>query len=79
MGPLFKLLGKVFSDERGCGALTQDERRRQTSGVPQSMSTAMCYVQQTLLLILEDIFASFMNANTPLKVCAYCCGVENVV
>ncbi|XWS60132.1 hypothetical protein CRYUN_Cryun07bG0008200 [Craigia yunnanensis] len=65
--PLFKLLGKVFSDEWGCGALTQDERWRQTSSVPQSMSTAVCYVQQTLLLILEDIFASFMNANTPLK------------
>ncbi|XWS47705.1 hypothetical protein CRYUN_Cryun13aG0007100 [Craigia yunnanensis] len=42
VGPLFKLLGKVFSDEWGCGALTQDERWRQTSGVPQSMSTAMC-------------------------------------
>ncbi|XVE56436.1 hypothetical protein DITRI_Ditri04bG0009000 [Diplodiscus trichospermus] len=67
VGPLFELLGKVLSDEWGRGALTQDETSRQTSGVPQLMSTAMCYVQQTLLLILEDILASFMNANTPLK------------
>ncbi|XP_022736221.1 uncharacterized protein At3g06530 isoform X4 [Durio zibethinus] len=67
VGPLFKLLGKVFSDEWGHGALTQDERWIQTSGTPQSMSTAMCYVQQTLLLILEDVFDSFMNSNTHLK------------
>ncbi|XVF08520.1 hypothetical protein REPUB_Repub07fG0010000 [Reevesia pubescens] len=67
VGPLFMLLGRVFSDEWGCGAVTQEERRMQTSGVPQLMSTAIFYVQQTILLILEDIFASFMNKNSPLK------------
>ncbi|XP_021285623.1 uncharacterized protein At3g06530 isoform X2 [Herrania umbratica] len=67
VGPLFTLLGKIFSDEWGHGALTQDERLIQTSGVSQTMSSAICYIQQTLLLILDDIFASFINANSPLK------------
>ncbi|XVF49416.1 hypothetical protein PTKIN_Ptkin04bG0010100 [Pterospermum kingtungense] len=67
VGPLFKILGKMFSDEWGHDALAQDERLKQTSVVPQSTSTALCYVQQTLLLILEDIFASFMDARTTLK------------
>ncbi|GMI76636.1 hypothetical protein like AT3G06530 [Hibiscus trionum] len=67
VGPLFKLLGKAFSDEWIRDVPAQDERRIQTSGVPQSKSTAIFYIQQTLLLVLDDIFASSMNENSPLK------------
>ncbi|XP_038993491.1 uncharacterized protein At3g06530-like isoform X2 [Hibiscus syriacus] len=67
VGPLFKLLGKAFSDEWIRDVPTQDERWLQTSGVPQLKSTAIFYIQQTLLLVLDDIFNSSMNENSPLK------------
>ncbi|KAG7972395.1 hypothetical protein I3843_07G181800 [Carya illinoinensis] len=67
LGLLFKLLGKVFSDEWIQGTLIQDEKVIQVSpNISQAMSSAMCYIQQTLLVILEDICASLINA-VPLK------------
>ncbi|KAF5456237.1 hypothetical protein F2P56_025738 [Juglans regia] len=67
VGLLFKLLGKVFSDEWIQGTLIQDEKVIQVSpNISQAMSSAMCYIQQTLLVILEDICASLVNA-VPLK------------
>ncbi|KAL4595949.1 hypothetical protein ACB092_12G129000 [Castanea dentata] len=67
IGPLFKPLGKVFSDEWIGGTLTRDEKLVQVSpGISQSMSSTICYIQQTLLIILEDICASLINA-VPIK------------
>ncbi|KAK7852331.1 uncharacterized protein CFP56_039361 [Quercus suber] len=67
IGPLFKLLGKVFSDEWIGGTLTQDDKLVQvSSSISQSMSSTICYIQQTLLIILEDICASLINA-VPIK------------
>ncbi|GMJ01001.1 hypothetical protein like AT3G06530 [Hibiscus trionum] len=67
VGPLFKLLGKAFSDEWVCDVPTRDERWIQTSGVPQSTSTAIFYIQHTLLLVLDDIFASSTSEISSLK------------
>ncbi|TYG60252.1 hypothetical protein ES288_D07G053400v1 [Gossypium darwinii] len=67
VGPLFKLIRKAFSDEWVHRVLAQDGSWIQTSGVPQSKSTVIVYVQKTLLLILDDIFASFMDGSSPLK------------
>ncbi|XP_020540628.2 uncharacterized protein At3g06530 isoform X2 [Jatropha curcas] len=64
IGPLFDLLRKIFSDE---WVLAQDEKWIQvSSGISQTMSSTVHYVQQALLLMLEDIIASFINA-VPLK------------
>ena len=69
IGPLFKLLGKVFSDEWIGGTLTRDDKLVQVSpSISESMSSTICYIQQTLLIILEDICASLINA-VPIKVC----------
>ncbi|PPD87566.1 hypothetical protein GOBAR_DD15529 [Gossypium barbadense] len=67
VGPLFKLIRKAFSDEWVHRVLAQDGSWIQTSGVPQWKSTVIVYVQKTLLLILDDIFASFMDGSSPLK------------
>ncbi|MBA0732095.1 hypothetical protein Gogos_016206 [Gossypium gossypioides] len=67
VGPLFKLIRKAFSDEWVHHVLAQDGSWIQTSGVPQSKSTVIFYVQKTLLLILDDIFASFMDGSSSLK------------
>ncbi|KAM3682910.1 hypothetical protein ACJW31_12G106500 [Castanea mollissima] len=67
IGPLFKPLGKVFSDEWIGGTLTRDDKLVQVSpSISQSMSSTICYIQQTLLIILEDICASLINA-VPIK------------
>ncbi|XP_030935775.1 uncharacterized protein At3g06530 [Quercus lobata] len=67
IGPLFKLLGKVFSDEWIGGTLTRDDKLVQVSpSISESMSSTICYIQQTLLIILEDICASLINA-VPIK------------
>ncbi|GLT39857.1 hypothetical protein SLA2020_140240 [Shorea laevis] len=64
IGSLFKLLEKVLSDEWGQCALLHNEKLIQSSlGISQASSSVMCYIQQTLLLILGDIFASLLNAS----------------
>lgn len=66
IGPLFKLLEKIFSDE---WMPAQDENWIKASyGISQTGSSTICYTQQTLLLVLEDIISSLKNA-IPLKVC----------
>lgn len=58
--PLFQLLGKAFSN-KWVSAVTHEEWVPASSGVSQTTSNALSYVQQTLLLILEDIIASLSN------------------
>ncbi|KAH9678614.1 hypothetical protein KPL71_025786 [Citrus sinensis] len=69
LGPLFKLLGKVFSDgwlQQGA-AIAKDEKWIQSSsGICQTISTTLIYIQQKLLIVLEDISASLLHA-IPLK------------
>ncbi|KAK1577185.1 hypothetical protein Q3G72_019640 [Acer saccharum] len=68
LGPLFKLLGKVFSNDwlQG-GGLAKDEKWIQaSSGISQTISSALIFIQQTLLIVLEDIIASLVYA-IPLK------------
>lgn len=60
---MFNLLGKVFSDEWIHGILAKDEKLIQVSpSICQTMSSTICYIQQTLLIILEDICASLVHA-----------------
>lgn len=64
IGPLFKLLEKIFSDD---WMHAQDEKWIKASdGVSQTGSSTICYTQQTLLLVLEDIIGSLKNV-IPLK------------
>ncbi|XP_021654039.2 uncharacterized protein At3g06530 isoform X1 [Hevea brasiliensis] len=64
IGPLFELLGKMFSDE---WVLIQDKNWVQSSsGFSQTMSSTVRYIQHALLLILEDIIASSVKT-VPLK------------
>ncbi|KAJ6933914.1 hypothetical protein NC651_009094 [Populus alba x Populus x berolinensis] len=64
IGPLFKLLEKIFSDD---WMPAQDEKWIKASyGVSQTGSSTICYTQQTLLLVLEDIIGSLKNV-IPLK------------
>ncbi|KAK3217661.1 hypothetical protein Dsin_011631 [Dipteronia sinensis] len=68
LGPLFKLLGKVFSNDwlQG-GGLAKDEKWIQaSSGISQTISSTLIFIQQTLLIVLEDIIASLVYA-IPLK------------
>ncbi|KAG9452219.1 hypothetical protein H6P81_005123 [Aristolochia fimbriata] len=55
--PLFRLLAKVFDDEWFSGVLDQNEQR--------SLDT-VGYIQQTVLLILEEIVAS-LSSQLPVK------------
>ncbi|KAH9647908.1 hypothetical protein KPL70_025376 [Citrus sinensis] len=69
LGPLFKLLGKVFSDDwlQQGAAFAKDEKSIQSSsGICQTISTTLIYIQQKLLIVLEDISASLLHA-IPLK------------
>ncbi|KAF8044357.1 hypothetical protein BT93_A2372 [Corymbia citriodora subsp. variegata] len=57
ISPLFKLLGRIFSDE---WVHCIDERSIQAaSGISEGTTSTACYIQQNLLLVLEDILASF--------------------
>lgn len=64
LGPLFNLLGKVFSDgwlQQGA-AIAKDEKWIQSSsGISQTIST-LIYIQQKMLIVLEDISASLLHA-----------------
>lgn len=64
---LFKLLRKMFMDDSLRNDVEQDVQNMQaSSGISQSVSNIICYNQQTLLLILEDISAS-LSATAPAK------------
>lgn len=62
--PLFQLLGKAFSND-WVRAGSLEEWVQASSGVSQTISNTLCYIQQTLLLILEDIVASPLNDTLP--------------
>ncbi|PIN11747.1 hypothetical protein CDL12_15648 [Handroanthus impetiginosus] len=63
VGPLFKLLHLILANDGWMlkGAADQDKAHLASSGSPPTVSDATGYIQQTLLLALEDICASFGN------------------
>ncbi|KAI3471008.1 hypothetical protein Pfo_027671 [Paulownia fortunei] len=62
VGPLFKLLHMIFTnDEWMLKAADQDKASIASSGSPETVSDTTAYIQQTLLLTLEDISASIGN------------------
>ncbi|KAF5743615.1 hypothetical protein HS088_TW08G00200 [Tripterygium wilfordii] len=67
LGPLFKLLRNIFSDDWVNGTLAQNEEWIEASaGVSQTLFGTISYIQQTLLIILEDVVGS-LNTSFPLK------------
>ncbi|XP_068328989.1 uncharacterized protein At3g06530-like [Pyrus communis] len=63
LGSLFKLLSKTFSDEWVHGVLDQDEKCIQVpSNNSDSLSSTISSIQQTLLIILEDICSSLTHS-----------------
>lgn len=68
MGPLFKLVGKTFSDEWILGIL--DEKLAQISlDAPETAAATVSDIQQRLLIILKDISTSLIGCSS-LKVVA---------
>ncbi|KAK6117849.1 hypothetical protein DH2020_048412 [Rehmannia glutinosa] len=62
VGPLFKLLHLIFMDDEWMlKAAYRDKACMDSSGSPQAVSDTTAYIQQTLLLTLEDISASIGN------------------
>lgn len=62
LGSLFKLLRVIFMDNEWIKDAKHNENYVQASpGSSQTISSTLCYVQQTLLLILEDISASLIT------------------
>ncbi|KAL2316770.1 hypothetical protein Fmac_030646 [Flemingia macrophylla] len=60
--PLFKLLGKVFSEEWSNGAFFSQRRLSHPSSSPsEANNSIICHIQQTLLIILEDITISLKS------------------
>ena len=69
--PLFKLLRKMFMDDWVHDDVCHNEKYMQaSSGISQTTSSIKCYIQQTSLLILEDICAALLTS-LPLKVVSY--------
>ncbi|GMH10730.1 hypothetical protein Nepgr_012571 [Nepenthes gracilis] len=60
--PLFELLEKSFSNEWAL-ALEHEEWMQHSLGVSETMSSTICYIQQTIFLILEDIVASLSTSD----------------
>lgn len=60
--PLFKHLNIVFMDKEWiCEAVKQDEEHAEASSdISQSTASAMCYIQQNVLSVLEDISNSLI-------------------
>ncbi|KAE9614797.1 hypothetical protein Lal_00036146 [Lupinus albus] len=67
LGPLFKLLSTVFSEKWVNNALSLETRLSQPLSSSSEANTAIvCHIQQTLLIILEDIVRS-LKSMAPLK------------
>ncbi|WCJ36431.1 ARM repeat superfamily protein [Euphorbia peplus] len=63
IGPLFELLGNFFPNEL---ELTRDEKWiHASSGTSEAMPGSAHYLPQALLLVVEDIIATFMNSVPP--------------
>lgn len=61
-GPLFKLLCLIFTNEEWIlKASNQDSASIASSSSPPNVSDAIAYIQQTLLLVLENISSSILN------------------
>ncbi|KAH1211465.1 Uncharacterized protein GmHk_14G039906 [Glycine max] len=67
LGPLFKLLSKVFSEEWVNGAFSPVIRLSQPSSPSEANNYTVYHIQQTLLIILEDIIIS-LKSMAPLNV-----------
>lgn len=79
LGPLFKLLGTLFLDDYWIMVTKNEENYTQASPkVSPTSSSPLCYVQQSLLLILEDISASLITS-PPQKEVMYNFDVELLV
>ncbi|XP_028799979.1 uncharacterized protein At3g06530 isoform X2 [Neltuma alba] len=65
ISPLFKLLSRILSEEWLNDALFQEKGLTQPS-LSEANRNAICHVQQTLLIILEDIITS-LGSTAPLK------------
>ncbi|KAG5109390.1 hypothetical protein JHK82_038613 [Glycine max] len=61
LGPLFKLLSKVFSEEWVNGAFSPVIRLSQPSSPSEANNYTVYHIQQTLLIILEDIIISLKS------------------
>lgn len=65
MGPLFNLLSKIFSEEWISDTLSQQKSLVQPSFSPSEANHDTVYhIQQTLLIILEDITTSLKSTAT---------------
>lgn len=65
INPLFKLLSKIFSKEWVNDSLFQEKGLAQPS-LSETNLNAVCHIQQTLLIILEDIITS-LDGSAPFK------------
>lgn len=66
--PLFKLLSKVFSEEWVNGTIFLEKVSNQPSPSPSEANNTINHIQQTLLIILEDIIMS-LQSMASLNVC----------
>ncbi|XP_042487302.1 uncharacterized protein At3g06530 [Macadamia integrifolia] len=65
IGPLFKLLRKIFTDGWLLGFVDQDEKLLDPSNVDsQTITSTICYIQHRVLIILEDISTSLVYDNS---------------
>ncbi|KAJ4955279.1 hypothetical protein NE237_012062 [Protea cynaroides] len=65
VGPLFKLLGKIFTDGWLLRLVDQDEKPLDPlNGDPQTIGSTICYIQHRVLIILEDISTSLGSDNS---------------
>lgn len=78
LGSLFKLLRKVFSEEWVNGALFPKSRFSKPSSPSDGNHSAIYHIQQTLLIILEDIIIS-LKSMAPLNVCYLIMKLENLL
>nr|XP_007142268.1 hypothetical protein PHAVU_008G266400g [Phaseolus vulgaris]ESW14262.1 hypothetical protein PHAVU_008G266400g [Phaseolus vulgaris] len=65
IGPLFKLLSKVFSEECMNESFIPVRRLSQQSSPSEANNSTIYHIQQTLLIILEDIIISLKSIAPP--------------
>ncbi|KAK7320388.1 hypothetical protein VNO77_29813 [Canavalia gladiata] len=86
--PLFKLLSKVFSEEWVKGMFFPERSLSQPSSSPSEANNSISHIQQTLLIVLEDIIMSLKSMAPPnekitnaidIKLLIECARTSNVV
>ena len=75
ISPLFKLLSNILDEETVNDALFLEKGLSQPS-LSEANYNAICHIQQTLLIILEDIITS-LDITDPLKVDFVCLMLES--